>query len=163
MCSCAIWCWPTRCLEGDSRDAGKEGRHCLVLLRGACMAGWAVCCYGEGLVMAMSERMIEGAIEILEAYDDDSASISLGRLNEKIPLDCILEDSYLSLHGRATLDLHWVRPETAAEAIVRQANDAERLRRQAARKVITDPITAASIEHREREQLRALIKKYGVI
>ncbi len=116
-------------------------------------------------------NMIQETFELLTADNDSPANIELGELldllKQKVTDGC--QDATVSLRIKhhfdtadASLVLYWDRPETDAEVAARTAAEEGRVKRQAARKAITDPITAASIEYREREQLAMLMRKYGV-
>ncbi len=120
--------------------------------------------------MTTDRRLVPESAFLLETWRDDEGEdvatehIALVEVLENLPEEdrgrAVLSLSMTS--SRARLALQWERLETDAEWAKRTENEEERLKRQAARKALTDPIHQASIERREREQLAMLQAKYGV-
>ncbi len=121
-------------------------------------------------MVRVEPNMIQETLVLLKANDESPGNIELGELldlfKQKVTDGC--KDATVSLRVKdseyddgdtvASLVLYWDRPETASEVAAHE----DRLKRQTARKKITDSIHQGSIEHREREQLAMLMRKYGV-
>ncbi len=106
------------------------------------------------------KRLVPESADLLEVWRDEEDDIGLLEMLACVPVDC-REGANLRLvaqdSGMARLSVQWDRLETDFEMRQRIGGAKDRQER----KAMTDAITAASVERREREQLAALQRKYG--